>query len=61
MLNAHDEFILNIVVDPEFERKVLCSNVSLLQKLILKRSYNHKVSSKMLPLQDYKFRCKASF
>ena len=49
---SHDEFILNIVADPEFEREVLCSNDILLQKLILKKIMNHKVSSKMLPLQD---------
>ena len=49
---SHDEFILNIVADPEFEREVLCSNDIPITKANFEKIMNHKVSSKMLPLQD---------
>jgi len=49
---SHDEFILNIVADPEFEREVLCSNDIPITKANFEKIMNYKVSSKMLPLQD---------
>ena len=49
---SHDEFILNIVADPSFEREILCHNDIPINKENFEKIMNYKISSKKLPLQD---------
>ena len=49
---SHDDFILNIVADPSFEREILCHNDIPINKENFEKIMNHKVSSNKLPLQD---------
>ena len=49
---SHDEFILNIVADPSFERDILCHNDIPITKENFEKIMEYKVSSKRLPLQD---------
>tara|TARA_B100000674_G_C37974654_1_gene978734 strand:+ start:744 stop:5876 length:5133 start_codon:yes stop_codon:yes gene_type:complete len=49
---SHDNFILNIVADPSFERDILCHNDIPINEENFKKIMGYKVSSKKLPLQD---------
>lgn len=49
---SHDDFILNIVADPSFERDILCHNDIPINKENFEKIMNHKVVSKKLPLRD---------
>ena len=49
---SHDEFILNIVADPSFERDILCHNDVPINKGNFEKILEYKISSKKLPLQD---------
>ena len=49
---SHDDFILNIVADPSFERDIVCHNDIPINKENFEKIMDHKVSSKKLPLQD---------
>lgn len=49
---SHDDFILNIVADPAFEREILCHNDIPITKVNFEKIMDYKISSKTLPLQD---------
>jgi len=49
---SHDQFILNIVADPSFERDIICSNDIPITNSNFQKIMNFKISSKRLPLQE---------